>query len=613
MPSLRQMVMQTRPPRTWKLDLLFALLMVALVALCARMGLMLQDSRAIAMKMAEKQERMSVHVAARPGYLFVRASNAKMMVAGSTQVPSVFADCRVLRDDELGDVAVAVGAALHMDATAVQNIFFTRRDSQFTWIKRRITKAEEEAVRRINRPGIGITYEWKREYPEADMASTLIGWCRPDNTPGGGLEQSLHKWLQGRDGQRIMRTDAARRPTLVDDEHVPVNGNNVYLTIDENIQKVLEEQITLAVDKSKAKWGVGIVMNPRTGEIWGMTSVYLDPNTRRPIVFDPNSVNEPGRGGTPAEAKTNYCVTVPFEFGSAGKTLYAAAAVNAGVMSWETKLNCEGGVYHSARGGTISDHGSRYGVISLMDIICFSSNIGMGKVGMACGNTLLHRIAVEYGFGRKTGIEMPGESRGILRPLRQWDGYSTLRVPFGQEISATALQLATAYCALANGGELIKPRIIDYITDSNGKEIYRSKTEILRRVLRPDVAAMAVESMKGVVERKGGTGKNAWSENYTTFGKTGTAQIPSTTPGRPGYITGAFTGTFVGGAPANNPELVCLVSIHYPRVGSHYGGTVAAPFWKVIVEKTLEYRGVPHDRPEGSKWGDGSDSSSGHD
>jgi cell division protein FtsI/penicillin-binding protein 2 len=237
-------------------------------------------------------------------------------------------------------------------------------------------------------------------------------------------------------------------------------------------------------------------------------------------------------------------------------------------------------------------------LLSLREIIAFSSNIGMGKVGEKCGNKLLYEIGEKFGFGSRSGIELMGESGGIVRRLADWDGYTTLRVPFGQEISVTAVQLAMAYCALANGGELLKPHLVNRIVDAGGKETYHWQKQVVRQAIKPATSAQALSVMQGVVEIQGGTGSKCRSPLYTTFGKTGTAQIPSNVRGQLGYIEGAFTATFVGGAPVKNPRVICLISVHWPTVGSHYGANVAGPYFKDVIEKTLTYLNVPPDKEQ---------------
>lgn len=588
--------MDKMPSRTWRLNLIFGSLMLALVALGVRMTVLLHDDRVKASTLALTQEQMRIELPGRIGSIWARANSTPVLLASSKQLPSCFIDLKedVLRADEMGDVAIKAGGALNTDPIELQKLFDAQRGRQFVWMKRHITPQESAAVQALKCRAIGIRSEWRRDYPTATLASTLVGWRMGDGLPGGGLELSMDKWLMPKDGYKLLRTDASRRPIGDDKTVPPEDGSNVYLTIDTNIQTWLEEAVCNSLEKCKAKWGVGVIVNPNTGEILGMCSIFLDPQTKHPVMFDPDHFNS-----TPPESRNNYAVCVPYEPGSAAKAIFASAAVNAGVVDWDTKLFCENGTWAVPNGGTVSDHGAHYGWLMVSEIIEQSSNVGMAKIGLKSGNEQLHRWAVEFGLGAKTGIELPGESSGILRKLRQWDTYSTPRVPFGQEISTTALQLAMAYSALSNGGQLLRPHLINRIVDGSNNVKYQWKREMIRQVIKPSVSQGAISAMVDVVEK--GTGKAAKLSKWTSFGKTGTAQIAASTPGQHGYAEGAFTGTFVGGAPASNPQLVCLISIHWPKVGSHFGAVVAAPYWKEVMEKSLTYLNVAPDKEEDGK------------
>ncbi|HHH76689.1 MAG TPA: penicillin-binding protein 2 [Phycisphaerae bacterium] len=356
------------------------------------------------------------------------------------------------------------------------------------------------------------------------------------------------------------------------------DGGDVYLCLDAVIQGFLEEAVASAVAKFGAEWGTGMVVDPNTGRVLAMCS---NPH------FDPNTYWQ-----ADASTMTNRAISCPVEPGSIFKPIIAAAAVEAGLVNFETKIFCEHGRYYAHRGGCITDHGKRYEYLSLREIVVRSSNIGMAKIGELFGNENLYKTVKKFGFGKKTYIELPGESPGMLRPIASWDGYSLRRVPFGQEISVTSLQMAMAFCSLVNGGVLYSPRLIDYITDSAGRRVYLDHPKPVR-VLSPGVSAGILDVLRGVVEDKGGTGKNARLSLWSTFGKTGTAQVP----GVGGYNNQDFMGSFVGGGPVSNPAVVCLVSIYKPdKSKGHYGGTVAAPAVARVLEQSLEYLRIPPDK-----------------
>ena len=552
--------------------------MLAVVGLCVRMCLLLRQGRAEAAHLVERQQRMVVPLPARPGSIFARAHRSYVSLAVSRQVPGVYADPLLLGDEEVAGVSVRLGELLDMNPLDVQHQILLRRDRRFAWIKRQVSSDQAAAVRAERMPAVGVTHEWRREYPNGVLASSLIGFRLRYGSAGGGLELSQDKYLRAADGKNVILVDAMRRPIrpLLDHSRMPQDGHNVFLCLDAVIQGYLEQAVADSVDRFDARWGTGIVADPMTGEILAMCSVPT---------FDPNDFNH-----APSDSRINRAVSMPYEPGSVAKPIFAAAAVNEGLLTYQSRIFCENGAYYARRGGRIGDHGSRYGWLSLVDVVVRSSNIGMAKVGEKLGNVRLHAVALRFGLSGKSGIGLPGESGGILRPLQKWDGYSLRRVPFGQEISTTALQLTMAFCSLANGGELLAPRLVDHVSDAEGRVVWSGRRTVVRRVLRPDVAARTLDVLRQVVER--GTGKACRLSRWTSFGKTGTAQIA----GRGGYVEGAYTGTFVGGAPANSPRLICLISIYWPdKSKGYYGGKVAAPYVKEVLQRSLTYLNVPSD------------------
>ena len=339
--------------------------------------------------------------------------------------------------------------------------------------------------------------------------------------------------------------------------------------------------MTRTVNRYEAMWGTGIVLNPWTGEILAMCTY---PN------FDPNFYNE-----TDISKMSNNCISTPYEPGSVFKPIVASSAVDAGLINYDTKIFCENGAYYAHRGGRITDHGHSYGNLTVAMGLIKSSNILMAKLGEKFGNKRLNEVVRRWGFGDKTNVDLPQESGGIVRPLQRWDGYSTRRVPFGHEISATSIQLVMAYAAIANGGELLRPEIVMTITSPDGKVLYKAKPEKVRRVISQNTARQTLDVLSKVITQ--GTGKKAALKNFTCWGKTGTAQVP----GPHGYMDGAYTGSFIGGGPVTNTSVICLISIYRPdRYKGYYGGTVAAPCVAEVLEKTLLYLDVTPDKnPDG--------------
>lgn len=569
-----------KTPGTWRYNLVYGVLMLAVGGLGVRLWLLLRRAPVEAAAMAVRQQRMVVPLSARPGNIFARTRNRYVLMAASRQMPSCYADPLLLADRDLAGAAVAVARVLGLDPLEVQNRLILRRRSRFIWLKRDISDAEVRKVQALRLPAIGVCHEWRRVYPNDKLGGTVVGFRCLDGRAGGGMELAQARHLVALDGKRVMLADAFRRPIwpLVEESSPPRDGGHVFLTLDLIIQGYLQEAVAESVERFGAKWGTGVVVNPNTGEVLAMCSVPT---------FDPNRFNRVG----PA-SRVNRAITVPFEPGSIAKPIFAAAAVDAGLVRYDTKIFCENGLYRARRGGRITDHGQRYGWLTVEDIVVKSSNIGMTKVGEKLGNEALFATARRFGFGQKTGLGLPGESRGIVRELPKWDGYSLRRVPFGQEISVTALQMTMAFCPLVNGGLLVAPRLVDHLTDAGGRVVWQGSTKVVRRVLAPAVARKTLGVLRQVVER--GTGKACRMARWTSLGKTGTAQIP----GQGGYVEGAYTGSFIGGAPATGPRVLCMISIYWPQQSrGYYGSKVAAPYVRQVLQRTLDYLGVPPDQP----------------
>ena len=579
-------------------DVTYCLICLAMLAVCAALGCKInrqqnpktQADKLIAEKtrLADKSEEIKRKLPARVGNIYVSNRHSCTMAASSRYVPSCFVDPSLVDRNQLREISIKLGKLFEMSAREIFEKLYDKKMSgrKFAWVKREISREEFADVRALKRKyklrAVGIEYEWRREYPLGNFAGPVIGFRRKDNEPGAGIELSINRLLKAEDGKRVMRGDASRRPLFGNLEKSvrPKDGRNVYLTIDAVMQKHLQQAVSEAVDKYDAQWGTGIIMDPQTGDVLAMVSAPT---------FDPN--NYSFYSGERMGMMLNRSVSCSYEPGSIFKPFIAASAVEDGLCTYDTKFYCERGVYHARRGGRITDHGSRYGFLSLGDIIVKSSNVGMAKVGEKYGNKRLYELVHKWGFGCKTGIDLPGELPGNVRMLRSWNGYSLRRVPFGQEISTTPLQIATAFCAFANGGKLLKPRIVRLITDQRNRIVYRTRPEIIRQVISPEVAKQSRHVMEDVVKR--GTAKKARSKKYSIWGKTGTAQVSNSQ----GYISGAYNGSFIAGAPVENPSLICLISIYRPgRNKKYYGGTVAAPYVKDVLEKSLAYLKVKPDK-----------------
>jgi cell division protein FtsI (penicillin-binding protein 3) len=576
--------MTNSPSGKWQLNLVYGLLVVAMGGLGVRLYQLITVMGPRAVQAVQRQEWVTVPEPGKPGGIYVRANRSLVPVAESRQVPSIFVDPNVLLVDPnvLALTADKLGKVLGMNPVRVQEMVYLRDTRRFTWIKREVEPAEANAVRSLRLPGVGILYEWRREYPNGSLAGSVVGFAPsedPNVKSGAGVEKKLHRVMEAQDGYRTLVADVSRRPItqIADKSELPQDGSNVVLCIDASAQAFLEKAVGDAASTYQGKWAAGVTVIPATGEILAMCSVPgINPNEFRHA--DPNQ-------------RTNRAIELPYEPGSVAKPIFAAAAVEYGAATYDTMIFCENGPYAAPGGGTIKDHGGRYlGMISLRDVIVHSSNVGMAKVGEKLGNRRIFEIERRFGLGQDTGIDLPGESKGIVRRLNKMDGYSLRRVPFGQEVSVTTLQLAMAFSAIANGGELLRPRIVDRILDADGQTVKEFPRKVVRRVLSKRVADETVSVMADVVER--GTGKGCQLTRWTSFGKTGTAQIAA----RGGYAPNAYVASFVGGAPVHSPRVLCIISVYWPRIKNYYGGTVAAPAVKEVLEQTLSYLDVPPDK-----------------
>ncbi len=578
-----------RHPR-WRLHLLFGVLAAALLALIGRVAHLQYWRGEELIEFARGQQKRVILLPARPGNIFGRTAGGPVLLAASKQVPSCYVDPGLLSDAELPAVAARVAAALQVPKAEVLATIMRRRNTRFAFLARGITPDQAEAVRKLKIAAVKTMHEWRRHYPNGETAAHVLGFRQVDGAAAAGIERKADKWLKATAGRKVMRDDAARggRMARLVEYEAPRDGRNVILTLDVMIQHFLERALAEAVeefgnqevtDPAKATAAMGVVLDPSTGEVLAMASIPT---------YNPNHYQT-----TSSAQRRNRVVTDPFEPGSAFKPFIVAGAVQMGRATMDSQFHCYHGTYHAHNGGTIRDFpGERFGDLPLVEILIHSSNIGMAKLGERLGNESLWRIVSAFGYGRRTGIDIPGECPGRLVPTSEWTGYATRRLPFGQgPIMVTNLQLATAFAAIANGGLLMKPRVIHSVLDTDGKLLYRGEKQAVRRVLTPPVAREMIQrALVNVVRR--GTGKRCRLDDWQAFGKTGTAQIGG--PG--GYEERAYTATFVAGAPALKPALVCAISVYRPDYGKGYtGGKVAAPAVRKVLAKSLPYLSVPPD------------------
>ncbi len=456
-----------------------------------------------------------------------------------------------------------------------------KAEKSFIWVKRKVTPKETARIKESGLKGIHFVRESRRIYPQRSypnshyLAPHLVGFVGIDAKGLEGIEVKYDGTLSGNTKRLILGKDAFGREIITE---VPIPGKspqnyNLYLTIDTTIQYVVEMELKRAVEGQGAKNGMAVVMDPTSGRILAMAN---HPS------FNPNRF-----GDTPPETWRNRVVTDIFEPGSVFKVFLASAALEGKVAKRHDIFFCENGAYILS-GKTIRDV-KKYGWLSLEHIIKYSSNIGATKIAERIGREKFHHYIRKFGFGHKTGIGLPGEAKGIMRRPKTWSKVALGNIAFGQGIAVTSIQLITAISAIANGGNLLKPYVVDRIVDSKGKTVRQSHPVIIRRVLSEEVARIMTSILTGVV-KAGGTGTRAALAYYEAAGKTGTAQKVDSLVG--GYYEDRFVSSFVGYVPSNQPRLVILVVIDEPQ-GIPYGGMVAGPVFKNIAERSLQYLNIP--------------------
>jgi len=573
------------PPGAWRSWLVvFAVLGVWLILAVRLVHLQVLSGAGLAEK-AERQRTLEEVIPSRPGDIVDRYGR---LLATTVQAESLFVNPSTIKNPWPFARRLAEAAGVDPDG------FFIRlsraRKKQFLWVKRRISEEAADRVRALNLPKgtIGFREEYLRQYPQGRLAVHVLGLRDIDGRGQGGIEESFDHILCGTDGTRVLVRDARGRVIEVRESiaQAPRHGRTVVLTLNAVIQLYAERELDRVITKWRPRHAGAIVLDPKTGEVLAMAS--------RPA-FDPNNPAD-----VPPDAWKNFNVASVYEPGSTFKPFIVAWALKQGVIERDETLHCENGAYRMGR-RILHDH-HPYGELSLTDVLVKSSNIGMAKIGERLTNRKLYEAVTAFGFGEPTGIELPGEVGGIVRPYEKWDAYSTGSIPMGQELAVTPLQLIVAHAALANGGKLPRPNLVLRHTDSlvpeaSGAIPVRSKTSIARAPVSSDVAKWVVQKpMVEVVER--GTGRRAKLADYTAFGKTGTAQ--KLDPETGGYAEDKDVCSFICGAPVRDPALLVLIVVDEPTEGdNHGGGTVAAPHAARLLKKALLHqRSADSDTPE---------------
>ena len=517
---------------------------------------------------AERQQQRTIEIAPKRGTIYDRQMQPLAM---SLATDSVFAVPSEIPNPEM--VADLLAPVVGLEKGDLLGRFKTFKS--FCWVKRKVSADEALRVRDLNLRGIYFQKEMKRFYPKGELAAQVLGYVGLDDHGLGGLEYRMNDTIQGTPSRILIAADA-RRQSFHSTERAGQPGKNVVLTLDENIQYIAEKALADAAAKWRMASGSVVVQNPRTGEVLAMASYPT---------FDPN-----GYGKSAPEARINRAVSGVFEPGSTFKLVTVSAALDEHLTTPEEVINCQGGSIVLAGHVIHDDHA--HGDLTVRQVVARSSDVGAIKLGLRLGEDRFYRYIRAFGFGSTANIELPGEERGLLQPPSRWSGISIGEISIGQEVGVTALQLASAYSAIANGGVLFQPRVVRGVFLGGSHEPVAPAAG--RRVVSRETAERMKEILSGVVEA--GTGTTAQLTGYSAAGKTGTAQkIDSTGT----YSKTHYVPSFVGFAPVQNPAITILVVIDSP-VGAYYGREVAAPVFRSIAEQTLGYLNVPQDNP--SSW-----------
>lgn len=515
-------------------------------------------------KLAERQHNRTVPLIPARGGIYDR-NGAPLAV--SLEMDSLYAEPRRIKDPH-GTAAVLAPILGEPQQELLKKLSV---DRGFVWLERRLTPEVAGRIKQLRLAGIGFVKESKRFYPNFEVASHVLGFTGVDPEGLEGIERRYDATILGNTGYLLTERDALGRDVALRDAVVKdaSPGRSLVLTLDKNIQYLTEKELAKAVQSSGAKAGMAVVAEPATGKILAMANYPT---------FNPNAYNQ----YTTFQLR-NRSVADSFEPGSTFKIFLMAAAVEEKLVRPQDLVNCENGSY-SFGGRTIRDDHPQ-GRIPVSDVLKYSSNIGSAKIGFKLGDDRLYRYLKSFGFGDKTGIDLPGESGGGLRPVSRWYGSDLATIAFGQGVSVSAIQLVSAVSAVANGGLLMKPYLVERTTDDTGRELQHFQPQLVRRVISTETAATVTRMMETVVAN-GGTGTKAAVEGFRVAGKTGTAQ--KVDPVSKGYSATKRTASFIGFVPAEKPLLTILVVIDEPST-SPYGGVVAAPAFREIAFNTLCY------------------------
>ncbi len=541
---------------------------------------------------AAKQQQRTFEVAPRRGVLYDR--NLKEL-AMTVLVDSIYAVPTELGDNR-ENAAEILAKVVHTDSrdnftSRPQMLARFNASRNFAWVARRVDADTAERVKELNLKGVYFQKEFKRFYPNNDLAAQVLGYVGTDDTGLGGLEREFDDDLHGTPGHMLTALDA-KRHVLGSEESQPMPGENLVLSIDSNIQYIAERALDAQMEKMKAAHGTVVVQDPHTGQILALA---IAPR------FNPNDKHQ-----MDASVLKNLAVSDVYEPGSTFKLVtYAAAMDGAGVQPTDL-VDCQGGAMTMFGRTMHDDKSDHFGVVTVQYALEHSSDVGAVKMALKLGQDRFYKYMREFGFGDRSGIELPSETRGLLRNPHKWSGTSIMSLAIGQEIGVTPVQLVTMVSTIANGGVYMPPHVLLQSTDQMKGDprlapaVFHPANQLptqlpdgAHRVISEMTSAKMRSVMQGIVTE--GTGKRAALNGFSAGGKTGTAQ--KIDPLTHTYSHTKLVASFAGFAPVSNPAISVAVVIDTPTVGTRYGAETSAPVFAEVAQQVLEYLGVPHDQP----------------
>jgi cell division protein FtsI (penicillin-binding protein 3) len=516
---------------------------------------------------AQHQQQRVFEISPMRGVIYDRKGRE---LAISIPMDSVFADPVDVKDPEM--VARLLSRALNVPAEELETKI--REASKPVRLAKKLSPETVERIDDMNLKGVFFEKENRRVYPQHELLAHVLGWVDVDEKGMGGIEHELDKWIRGRPGRVMVMADGKRR--FYDRREAAADpGASVVLTIDETIQYIAEKELARGMEETHAHTGTVVVQDPNSGALLAVATAPT---------FDPNDY-----GKYSDDDRMDRAVTAAYEPGSTFKVITMTGAIENHVTNPEVLVDCQMGSIQVA--GRLIHDWHPFGVLSVRDVLAHSSDVGTIKIALNLGAPRFYDTMRDFGIGQLTGIELPGENRGLLRPLENWTPSSIGSLAIGQEVSVTPVQIISAISAIANGGTLYPPRIVQEIR--GGSPIALPSRGEPKQATDSKTAATVREMMESVL-LDGGTGTKAKLNGYTAAGKSGTAQKIDPNTGR--YSPNQYFASFVGFAPVNDPAVTILVVLDSPE-GAHHGGEVGGPIFKRIAEQVLAYLDVAHDVP----------------